>query len=73
MLSVDLDRGKSAAVLSEQRHLDAEAPERAYWHAGYRTALIDALRLLQDSSESHHSGDSAEGFPLAAPDGRSFH
>lgn len=73
MLSLDLNRDKDAAVLAEQRHLDRDAPERTYWHAGYRSALIDALRLLQESDEPPHNVDSAKSFPSAAPDGRSFH
>lgn len=31
---------------TDQRHLDASTPERAYWHQGYCAALGDVLRLL---------------------------
>jgi hypothetical protein len=30
----------------DQRHLDADTSERAYWHLGYQAALTDALDLL---------------------------
>ncbi len=30
----------------EQRHLDAETPERAYWHFGYMAALRDVRNCL---------------------------
>jgi nicotinamide riboside kinase len=31
---------------SDQRHLDANTPERAYWHHGYQAALADVVALL---------------------------
>ena len=31
---------------SDQRHLDSDTPERAYWHHGYQAALTDVLALL---------------------------
>gem|GEM_PF-6353474 len=30
----------------EQKHLDAESKERAYWHYGYLCALRDIVKLL---------------------------
>ena len=30
----------------DQGHLDEGTPERAYWHYGYRVALLDAIKLL---------------------------
>jgi hypothetical protein len=36
----------SPYVFVDQRHLDANTPERAYWHLGYVAALADVLRLL---------------------------
>ena len=33
----------------DQRHLDANTPERAYWHLGYCAALDDVLRRLSAS------------------------
>lgn len=34
-------------VTGDQKHLDANTPERAYWHYGYRAALGDAIALLK--------------------------
>jgi hypothetical protein len=30
----------------DQKHLDANTPERAYWHHGYQAALNDIIDLL---------------------------
>lgn len=30
----------------DQRHLDANTPERAYWHHGYQAALNDIMTML---------------------------
>lgn len=30
----------------DQRHLDAQTPERAYWHHGYQAALNDIMMML---------------------------
>jgi hypothetical protein len=43
-------------VAADQRHLDANTPERAYWHYGYQAALADILSLIeQRPSEEHRS------------------
>jgi hypothetical protein len=34
-------------VTADQKHLDANTPERAYWHYGYQAALGDVLALLE--------------------------
>ena len=34
-------------VTADQKHLDANTPERAYWHYGYQAALGDALKLMR--------------------------
>lgn len=34
-------------VGADQRHLDANTPERAYWHYGYQAALQDVLDLAE--------------------------
>ena len=68
-----LDSAQIATELAQQRHLDGDTSERAYWHAGYRSALIDALRLLADESAPVRKTDSAGDSLWAAPDGRSFH
>jgi hypothetical protein len=31
---------------TEQRHLEKGTSERAYWHHGYLSALLDILRLM---------------------------
>ena len=38
-------------VSSDQKHLDADTPERAYWHYGYRAALLDVLRLTDGEEQ----------------------
>jgi hypothetical protein len=35
-----------AAHTHQQKHLDAETPEQAYWHHGYQSALDDMIELL---------------------------
>jgi hypothetical protein len=44
---------------ADQRHLDADTPERAYWHHGYQAALSDVLDLLSSADEIYGS----EGIP----------
>jgi hypothetical protein len=44
---------------ADQRHLDADTPERAYWHHGYQAALSDVLDLLSSADERYGS----EGIP----------
>lgn len=61
------------ADLDAQLHLDHETSESTYWHAGYRAALIDALRLMQAAEARGHTADSRSGFPSDAPDGGSYH
>jgi hypothetical protein len=41
----------------DQRHLDANTPERAYWHHGYQAALSDVLALLTPAGQKSGSGD----------------
>ncbi|MGE0849579.1 MAG: hypothetical protein AB7O44_08150 [Hyphomicrobiaceae bacterium] len=31
---------------ADQKHLETDSPERAYWHHGYQAALSDILDLL---------------------------
>ena len=38
----------------DQKHLDADTPERAYWHHGYQAALADIIDLLD--AERRKSG-----------------
>jgi hypothetical protein len=35
----------------DQRHLDQDTPERAYWHHGYQAALTDVLEMLSSADE----------------------
>jgi len=47
-------------AIADQRHLDGNTPERAYWHFGYETALGDILKLAEQfSSPKHHNGDTS--------------
>lgn len=47
-------------TLSDQKHLDANTPERAYWHHGYTAALADVLALFGVSlSQKGSSGDTS--------------
>lgn len=36
--------------LRENKHLDSDTPQRAYWHAGYMAALADVLELLGEGT-----------------------
>ncbi len=44
---------------SDQRHLEANTPERAYWHHGYQAALTDILQLLTPAEQKSGSGDTS--------------
>ena len=46
----------------DQRHLDVDTPERAYWHHGYQAALTDVLAMLRAPSEY----TAARAFPTSA-------
>jgi len=72
LLSRQLDEPRVRA-LAEQRHLDRESNESAYWHAGYRSALIDALQLLQAAERMDHRPDSEAGSLLAFQGEKGFH
>jgi predicted transcriptional regulator len=37
---------EEATDTNEQKHLDADTPEQAYWHHGYQSALDDMIDLL---------------------------
>ena len=50
----------------DQRHLDPNSPEKAYWHLGYRAALVDALALLRN--EAAGTDGTSNQFPEADPD-----
>lgn len=38
-------------IVADQRHLDANTPERAYWHFGYQAALRDILNLVESTKQ----------------------
>jgi hypothetical protein len=40
----------------DQKHLDADTPERAYWHHGYQAALADIIDLLDAERRKSGSG-----------------
>ncbi|HET9397022.1 MAG TPA: hypothetical protein VFO36_13325 [Nitrospiraceae bacterium] len=40
----------------DQKHLDADTPERAYWHHGYQAALADIIELLNADRRKSGSG-----------------
>jgi hypothetical protein len=40
----------------DQKHLDADTPERAYWHHGYQAALADIIELLDAERQKSGSG-----------------
>ncbi len=68
-----LETSPSACELSQQLHLDSGTSEQAYWHAGYRTALIDALRLVLNAETAARTTDNADGCASGARDEKSFH
>jgi hypothetical protein len=41
----------------DQKHLDADTPERAYWHHGYQAALADIIKMLEARRQRNGSGD----------------
>jgi hypothetical protein len=45
---------------SDQRHLDASTPERAYWHYGYQSALTDIIDLLTPTDQKTDSADTSK-------------
>lgn len=41
-------------VFNEQKHLNAESAERAYWHFGYAAALRDILNQMPPENGGVH-------------------
>lgn len=72
-LTSHLENSPCATELSQQRHLDGGTLEQAYWHDGYRSALIDVLRILQSADVLARRTDSEADCPLAVQDEKSFH
>ena len=44
---------ENAPYIAEQKHLDADTPERAYWHYGYVVAMRDIRKALQEPREDN--------------------
>lgn len=44
----------------DQKHLDANTPERAYWHYGYQSALNDVIELLTSAGQISGSVDTSK-------------
>ena len=40
---------------AEQRHLDADTTEQAYWHHGYFSAMVDVIRMMGQNTVSLQS------------------
>jgi hypothetical protein len=56
MTKIDIEIADEAPyITADQRHLDANTPERAYWHYGYQAALRDVLALAERSTEDRCS------------------
>ena len=43
----------------DQKHLDADTPEPAYWPHGYQAALTDIINLLRIADKSGNPGTPA--------------
>jgi hypothetical protein len=57
---------EASHTTSEQLHLDADRPEKAYWLHGYQMALADVLELLsQRPPESSGNKDTRSECPQA--------
>jgi len=65
-------RQYGACALREQRHLDKDSIERAYWNYGYLMALREALALVTDQDDSSQ-GDSPVGRGITRDTSRMFH
>jgi hypothetical protein len=52
----------------DQKHLDADTPERAYWHHGYQAALGDIIDLLITGDQRSGTADTPSSPRLAGSD-----
>ncbi|MEQ8824470.1 MAG: hypothetical protein RIC14_08855 [Filomicrobium sp.] len=52
----------------EQRHLEQNTPERAYWHLGYQAALADALELITNCQNPAYTVDTTNSYPVDEQD-----
>jgi hypothetical protein len=53
---------------ADQRHLEPDTPERAYWHHGYQAALTDVINLLAVKARKPGIADKASGNRPGDPD-----
>jgi hypothetical protein len=53
-------RQYGSSALREQRHLDRDSIERAYWNYGYLIALQEALALVTDQDDSSPNDGSVD-------------
>jgi len=44
----------------DQKHLDENTPERAYWHYGYQAALADVIEMLMAAGRISGSADTSK-------------
>jgi hypothetical protein len=44
----------------DQKHLDENTPERAYWHYGYQSALADVIEMLTAAGRISGSVDTSK-------------
>jgi hypothetical protein len=63
-------RHLSRTACLHQKHLDGGSAEQSYWHHGYYTALLDALRLLGHEPVASSNATAARP-PRSASAGRS--
>lgn len=52
----------------DQKHLDANTPERAYWHHGYEAALSDIIALLSPAGRTSGSAGTSNPSRRAGSD-----
>jgi hypothetical protein len=63
-LGAQLD-GEWSAILDEQRHLDRDTTESAYWHAGYYQALADVIELIAPARSIADTSDTSSLLQVA--------
>lgn len=53
---LDWLKTNAAFAADEQKQLDGDSPERAYWHFGYQAALTDMINLLAEKRSTDSVG-----------------
>jgi hypothetical protein len=64
--------GRWSKTLDEQRHLDIDTNESAYWHSGYHQALSDVINMMSKQGTTDDTSDTSNPFQTADLDARSF-